>query len=105
MQKKVIVFLIPTFLYYWAEKLFEILSEKGWMLTKYNDAVFTFERTLQQKRHYFIYHSGGNRKGDGKFSLTLRHWNILGAYGLKKSKLNMYSRETICYHTIIEVDT
>ena len=105
MQKIVVVFPLPTFLYYWAEKFLEKLSSKGWILTKYNDISFTFEKTAPKRKCYFIYHSSGIRKDEGKFSLTLRHWNIPDTYGLRNSKLNMYSRRTSCYHKIVEVDT
>ena len=73
------------------------------MLVKYNGIIFSFEKTTPERKCYFVYHSGGFLKGDGKFDLTLRHWNILETYG-NKSKLNSFTKNNNYYIKIIELD-
>lgn len=106
MKDKISVyFFTPSFAYPLLEKRLALLSEKGWHLV-YNHAMkYTFLRGTPQKRFYFIFHSSGVQRSEGKFNLTLRHWNIIGCYGVssKKSPLNKNAGRHFSSPTIIEV--
>lgn len=83
------------------------MQRKGWALVKYTLFYFLFEKTERKECGYFVYHSGGgSTKSDGKYDLSLRHWNIPQTYGVspKKSNLNAYTvKNKFYYWSIIEV--
>lgn len=97
---------IPAFLYVPFEHFLAQMSTKGWCLITYSWIRFTFEKASPKTRKYFIFHSGGVRSSDGKYSLTLRYGDILQSYGKKrdKSKLNSYTKAHTSYLSIIELE-
>lgn len=100
-----VYFFLPPFAYPILERRLELLSKKGWHLV-YNNAIkYTFSRGTPQKKFYFIFHSSGVQRSEGKFNLRLRHWDIIGCYGVpaKKSPLNKHASRHFPEPTIIEV--
>ena len=98
-------FIVPSYFY----RLFEVwlskMSKKGWHLTSYRGLKYTFLKGSPRETTYFIYHCGGFRADDGKYSLQLRFWNILDSFGLpiRQSKLNHYTKKHPSYISIIEI--
>lgn len=77
----------------------------GHMLAANSGVKFTFCKQQPEAKHYFIFRSSGIRRDEGRFSLTLRHWNLIKAYGVsaKESKLNAHAIRHYPQPTIIEV--
>lgn len=105
-ETKNFYFLLPAFFYAPFEHILVQMSTMGWSLSSYSWFKFTFEKTPPKIRKYFIYHSGGVRSSDGKFSLSLRYGDILSSFGAKRkySKLNAYTRAHVNYISIIELE-
>ena len=98
-------FPLPVFLYTAFEHFLERMSINGWYLSSYSTVRFTFVKAAPKSRKFFIYHSGGNRSADGKFSLPLRYGNILASYGAKPkdSRLNSYTKLHFSHLSVIEL--
>lgn len=104
MKTKIIISTSIT--YYIIEKHLQRMRQQGWELVSYCGMKYRFKRTLPCTRNYFIYHAGGVLRDDGKYSLTLRHWNIPKTYGvsLKYSELNRFTEKTDSNIRIVEID-
>lgn len=93
-------------MYFLTENHLQKMCQQGWRLVSYHGVKYKFKRDLPRAYHYFIYHAGGILQDEGKYSLTLRHWNIPETYGVsfKHSELNRFTQKTDSYIRIIEVD-
>lgn len=86
------IVIMPLFVLF--ERYLSRMAKKGWHLISYGKFRYVFKKAAPATKTYFIYrNSEGFRKDDGKYSLRLRHLNILGTYGLsrQRSRLNSFS--------------
>ena len=103
--KKIII--LPLLSAFLTEVYLDYLRAKGLRLLSWHGLRFTFATSSQKSFCYFVHFKGdmGSRRGEAKYSLTLRHPNIEKVYGVKKSlsKLNQYTQNTSSAISIIEV--
>lgn len=97
--------ILPSYMYTVFEKWLNKKSKQGYRLISNNCIKFTFSQQQPAERHYFIFHSSGIRRDEGRFSLQLRYWNLIKTYGIpaNKSQLNSYAIKHHPQPTIIEV--
>lgn len=91
---KVKHFIVIMPLFVWFERYLSRMAKKGWHLISYGKFRYVFKKGAPATKTYFIYrNSEGFRNDAGKYSLRLRHFNILGTYGLsrQRSRLNSFS--------------
>lgn len=104
-KKKVIP--LPFFSAFLTEFYLNSLCKKGLRLVSWRGIQFQFTESTQPYARYFVYYPGdmGFRRGDGKYSLTLRHPNIEKVYGLGKSasKLNLFAQRTSHGFSVVEL--
>ena len=106
-KKKVIA--LPLFSAFLTELYLNSLCTKGLRLVSWRGIRFQFAVSQPECSRYFVYYPGdmGFRRGDAKYSLTLRHPHLEKMYGMKKSmsKLNRFAQHRISGFTVVELST